>query len=248
MNKKTIGRNDPCPCGSGLKYKKCCFGDDIPFDEMNHIIPLSKNIEYGEPITDDNFFKNNDIHELSAARIIYSNLLDPKIEKFVSEEMNKTITRGKEEKILIETTNDAKGLIEIMKSNPDIINHEKLKERILNYKEETIPIIIEELKKTQETVFYELAVRIIYYSGFDCSNEIIDTIKNNQRSAYVVSIFCMLLGFYDNKSTRKLLWDYYHYFKENYKNETYSDGPLLGLIEMRARRKESFFNRFEIKT
>jgi hypothetical protein len=21
-----IGRNDPCPCGSGLKYKKCCMG------------------------------------------------------------------------------------------------------------------------------------------------------------------------------------------------------------------------------
>jgi len=19
-----IGRNDPCPCGSGLKYKQCC--------------------------------------------------------------------------------------------------------------------------------------------------------------------------------------------------------------------------------
>ncbi|MGF7060563.1 uncharacterized protein YchJ [Brassicibacter mesophilus] len=22
--KKKIGRNDPCPCGSGKKYKKCC--------------------------------------------------------------------------------------------------------------------------------------------------------------------------------------------------------------------------------
>jgi uncharacterized protein YecA (UPF0149 family) len=22
-----IGRNDPCPCGSGLKYKKCCGKD-----------------------------------------------------------------------------------------------------------------------------------------------------------------------------------------------------------------------------
>ncbi|GAH81933.1 unnamed protein product, partial [marine sediment metagenome] len=22
--KKKIGRNSPCPCGSGLKYKKCC--------------------------------------------------------------------------------------------------------------------------------------------------------------------------------------------------------------------------------
>ena len=22
---KTVGRNDPCPCGSGKKYKKCCL-------------------------------------------------------------------------------------------------------------------------------------------------------------------------------------------------------------------------------
>jgi len=22
------GRNDPCPCGSGKKYKKCCMGAD----------------------------------------------------------------------------------------------------------------------------------------------------------------------------------------------------------------------------
>jgi len=25
INKRKIGRNDPCPCGSGLKYKKCCL-------------------------------------------------------------------------------------------------------------------------------------------------------------------------------------------------------------------------------
>lgn len=24
-HKKKVGRNDPCPCGSGLKYKKCCL-------------------------------------------------------------------------------------------------------------------------------------------------------------------------------------------------------------------------------
>jgi hypothetical protein len=24
-----IGRNDPCPCGSGRKYKKCCLGKDL---------------------------------------------------------------------------------------------------------------------------------------------------------------------------------------------------------------------------
>jgi preprotein translocase subunit SecA len=28
VKKKKIGRNDPCPCGSGKKYKKCCLGKD----------------------------------------------------------------------------------------------------------------------------------------------------------------------------------------------------------------------------
>ena len=23
-HKDAVGRNDPCPCGSGQKYKKCC--------------------------------------------------------------------------------------------------------------------------------------------------------------------------------------------------------------------------------
>lgn len=27
VKKKKIGRNDPCPCGSGKKYKKCCGAD-----------------------------------------------------------------------------------------------------------------------------------------------------------------------------------------------------------------------------
>jgi hypothetical protein len=26
---KTIGRNDPCPCGSGLKYKNCHYGMEV---------------------------------------------------------------------------------------------------------------------------------------------------------------------------------------------------------------------------
>ena len=24
---RDVGRNDPCPCGSGKKYKKCCLGN-----------------------------------------------------------------------------------------------------------------------------------------------------------------------------------------------------------------------------
>jgi hypothetical protein len=28
MNPAKTGRNDPCPCGSGQKYKKCCSAKD----------------------------------------------------------------------------------------------------------------------------------------------------------------------------------------------------------------------------
>ena len=26
-HQRKVGRNDPCPCGSGKKYKKCCLGE-----------------------------------------------------------------------------------------------------------------------------------------------------------------------------------------------------------------------------
>ena len=26
ISKKAVGRNEPCPCGSGKKFKKCCIG------------------------------------------------------------------------------------------------------------------------------------------------------------------------------------------------------------------------------
>ena len=34
-HEKKFGRNDPCPCGSGKKYKKCCLHKK-PFDPMNN--------------------------------------------------------------------------------------------------------------------------------------------------------------------------------------------------------------------
>ncbi|MFZ5863155.1 MAG: YecA family protein [Nitrospirota bacterium] len=34
-----IGRNDPCRCGSGRKYKKCCLEADSMFEDLNLIGP-----------------------------------------------------------------------------------------------------------------------------------------------------------------------------------------------------------------
>jgi hypothetical protein len=33
MSRKRISRNDPCPCGSGKKYKNCCSGKGFEWQE-----------------------------------------------------------------------------------------------------------------------------------------------------------------------------------------------------------------------
>jgi hypothetical protein len=38
MNFNNIGRNDPCPCGSGKKYKKCCYLKTISQIEKQELI------------------------------------------------------------------------------------------------------------------------------------------------------------------------------------------------------------------
>ena len=119
-----------------------------------------------------------------------------------------------------------------MKKNPDILYHELLKEKILLQKKIAIPIILNDLNTPISDVYVELAVNIIYFSGINCSNELIDIIKFGNKRAYVISQLCMLLGFFENLSSEKLLWDYYHYLKEKYPQKSYSQGPLLGLIEL----------------
>jgi len=126
-----------------------------------------------------------------------------------------------------------------MRNNPDPLNHKPLIDRLVEQSAQSVPMILQELKEPQNDSFVELAVRILLLSETDCSQEIIDIIKSdNNRKAYVISILCVLLGFYDNEYSEKLLWDYYHCLKFHYPNDTYSDGPLLGLIEIRERRKE----------
>ncbi|MBJ94799.1 MAG: hypothetical protein CMP23_10060 [Rickettsiales bacterium] len=39
-NNAEVGRNDPCPCGSGKKYKRCCLGTaEDPSQEARNFVP-----------------------------------------------------------------------------------------------------------------------------------------------------------------------------------------------------------------
>ena len=52
-----IGRNAPCPCGSGKKYKKCC----LPLLERSS---SQKNISYSEADIDDLDMLSNSVADL----------------------------------------------------------------------------------------------------------------------------------------------------------------------------------------
>lgn len=240
MNKQKIGRNDPCPCGSGKKYKKCCFlfSDSQKVPE-NHYISSSENIDYGIPMPTDLFFKLNKVRPYSAPFILFNLLHIPKSDKLALEIAKKYTRRAKEdEESRIIKSNGPENLFKIAVNTKDNINQLLLVDKLLEYKDKTIPLIVNELKTTSDDLFIDLAIKTLYKSQIDYSNELIDIIFHFQKNCYVISQLCMLLGFYNNKIILKTLWDYYHYFKINYPDETYSDGPLLGLINNKGKKIE----------
>ncbi len=255
MKNKKVGRNDPCPCGSGKKFKKCCNTKiskekKYSLDDAQPMLPLYDNINYGPPILDSAFFKLNNVHEISAPRLVYSCLLNPEVEKIASMYSARFINRGAEESTIIENTENVDNLIDLMRKGVDSLNQQKLINKLVLYKENSLPLILIELKKPHRSQFVELAVKIIHSSQINCSNEIMEILQDFQIGAYSASLLCMLLGFSDAKESEKLLWNYYNYFKEHFPNETYSDGPLLGLLEMREREKEklAFYHKRTLET
>ena len=243
MKKNKIGRNQPCPCGSGKKFKKCCYGrisvdKSSKLNGLNMLLPLLSEINYGSPSLNDAFLIWNRVHEISAPRLLYSNLLNPGVEQITSKLTNQLIDRGQKEAIDIEKAENIDELINLMRKGVDTLNHEMLKEKLLQKKETTVPIILNELKKPQSSQFVEISIKILHFSETDCSNEILEILQKTKLHAYTVSLLCILLGFYGVEEYVEILWKYYHYFKDRYPNETFSDGPLIGLSEIWERKKE----------
>ncbi|EPZ46364.1 SEC-C domain-containing protein [Alicyclobacillus acidoterrestris] len=54
---RNIGRNKPCPCNSGEKYKKCCYQSGNDRYEHYRILFLEKKTNFYEPVTMINTWK-----------------------------------------------------------------------------------------------------------------------------------------------------------------------------------------------
>jgi len=241
-----IGRNEPCFCGSGKKFKKCCYGKDDPVDKRDEklkILPIRRNIDYGVPLLNDEFFKCNQLHEISAANLLHMHLIAPEAVEACAGIVRSETNRHLVEAEKIKRICSSKELIKILHREPDPLNFALLRRKFFEYEEETAVLLLRQLKEFQDDMFVELAIDFLFATGKNYSREIIEIIENDQRDVYCVSLLCLLLGFYDHPKVSKTLWDYYHYFKTQIPHETYSDGPLLGLYEVDARQNERFMKR-----
>ena len=187
---KTAGRNAPCPCGSGKKYKKCCYEKSAVTNTRYHSLPDYAQINYATPILDENFFRSNTLREMSAPRLLYSILLMPEVEEIAERVSRKYILRGLEERQAIDDAQDIEQLIQIMQRKPDTLNHRKLINKVLGFNEKAILLIIEKLKEPQNDVFIDIAVRAIYSSGENYSNEILDRSSRKRAVRWERDIHC----------------------------------------------------------
>ena len=63
MSSNRPGRNDPCSCGSGRKYKTCCRGKELP-EKMTHVGRLGLPDGYKGPRVVTFAFPGPNIHSL----------------------------------------------------------------------------------------------------------------------------------------------------------------------------------------
>ena len=89
-----IGRNDPCPCGSGKKFKKCCY-DKSPAEEtdsfhssaMSRVAPGKSQPKY--PIGTVALYGPNDkITTKMVAGVIMRDGAEPIVERWVGTNIN----------------------------------------------------------------------------------------------------------------------------------------------------------------
>ena len=237
-----IGRNDPCPCGSGKKYKHCCLGK-LTTENTNSLRGIRNDDEdvdfdpnwirdRGVPILNMQHLDSLPLHEISSPRLLFSALLMPEVEELARSAVDKYLDRGREEAIRIEAATKLDQLISLMKIRPDPLNHLLLVSRVLEFGDDSAKRLLAELTEKQNTPFVELALKIIYKSGYDYSEEVEALVHYGPRRAYLVALLCMILGMRGQKNHAKLLWDYYHMLQERFLEETFSDGPLIGLKEI----------------
>lgn len=187
------------------------------------------------------FFDDNPVKELTTQRILYSVMLYDGIEEFTSEFVRNTMDRGEREEEQIRNENSSEVLLKMMRGKCDTLNHSLLHSKILEHEDELLPKIITMLKTSLNDVFIEHSVKVIGKAQKNCFNDLMQII-DEIRSPYALSLVLVVIGYLGDESAIPKLLEKHSELKKLYSNETYEQGALLGLIELRERFKVTYLD------
>lgn len=185
-----IGRNDPCPCGSGKKYKKCCL------NKNKFTLPYQK---YIDKSLDEYPKKNNnkdqvDFYEyynqeyIEIDKLLYKALKHKHIPKFITRDINT------EELIEMKALEEAFELIkeELKKNNFKNINEYDDKISIhyslYSFFDGYSRLLIKKAEKEKEKYLPKLEELLdTFYQNFDLEDESEILFLDRKHSLYVLS-------------------------------------------------------------
>jgi hypothetical protein len=154
------------------------------------------------------------------------------LRKNLTKQIQKEIHRADaERKAIIRETSPEK-LFEILCNNPDSLNHEVLKAKILQHESFLVPLILKKLITNRDDFFIEVAILVLYEARKNWVPQIESTILKI-RDPYNLSLICVVLGLIGAKSSIPFVWRAFHVFKRM--KSKYINGPLLALAEFQER-------------
>ncbi|KAB3536068.1 hypothetical protein F8154_04735 [Alkaliphilus pronyensis] len=187
------------------------------------------------------FFKDNPHLENSVQRLIYSTLVYEDFE----EEVNKLVIEHKilnderlkhinQEKALIEAEENPKAILNILRKETEMINRVVLIKKALEFEEILLPMVLEKLVRSYNEIFIENSIDILARSNKNYS-PLLKERYAEIRSPYTQSLVCLVIGFRGTEDTIPWMLDKFYEMKKTYPNDTYDQGPLLALHELKLR-------------
>ena len=182
------------------------------------------------------FFLDNPVKEFSAAQFVYTQLLMPALLDIASDFARSYNKRAEQERERLQYENNPDILIKMLRGRCDKINMYLLHERVLANEMDVIPRVLEMFKTSINDALIENTVKILARTKNNYSKDILEMF-HDIASPYALSLICITIGFIADEDVIPVLMDKFEYFKKHYPDNTYEQGPLLGLFQIDQRFK-----------
>ncbi len=213
-----ISRNDPCPCGSGKKHKKCCGASDVA------TIPA---------FTAEYFQKRIGTNDFSAYSLMHAKLTNPELARLAHQEAQRISPSNPQIIEQIRSCKSAREVLDLKQTiGIGIANTPFLLEKLMEFPTDSCSELSKDILQIQDDGTFEFMVTALYHCGFKDSQLLAQWVDANSRNPYHQALLGLLWGCIGTKDSIPQVWNLSEDLRIRYPKENYWKGPLMGLWEL----------------